>query len=172
LTGSERFDPEDALNRELSTGFVLAFFLCTALFAATVEIDKVALQKRAWIGPPVIGFVEKGHARTVVLSFKNVGAEPADQYFGSAAFFHNDENWQVTAGRLCKSKLLNGDLAVGAAYRLNLQMPSLHAANAPRFLIGCVNYEYLGGSKLHRLEFFAPIIFDRRPTIEHLRAVL
>ena len=160
------------MDRELSPGFIFAFVLCTALFAAIIQIDKANIGKRAWIAPPIIGFVEKGHARTVVLSFKNVGAEPADQYFGSAAFFHNDADWQVTARRLCKSKLLNGDLAVGAAYRLNLQMPSLHAANAPRYLIGCVNYEYLGGSKLHRLEFFAPIIFDRRPTIENVRAVL
>jgi hypothetical protein len=160
------------LDRELSPGFIFAFVLCTALFAAIIEIDKANIGKRAWIAPPVIGFVEKGHARTVVLSFKNVGSEPTNQYFGRAAFFHDDENWQVTARRLCKSKLLNGDLAVGAAYRINLQMPSFQAANAPRFLIGCVNYEYLGGSKLHRLEFFAPIILDRRPTIEHLRAVL
>jgi hypothetical protein len=160
------------LDRDLSLGFMFAFVLCAGLFAAIIQIDKANIGKRAWIAPPVIGFVEKGHARTVVLSFKNVGAEPADQYFGSAAFFHNDENWQLTARRLCKSKLLNGDLAVGAAYRLNLQMPSFRAANAPRYLIGCVNYEYLGSSKLHRLEFFAPIIFDRRPTIEHLRAVL
>jgi hypothetical protein len=160
------------LDRELSPGFIFAFVLCTALFAAMIQIDTANIGKRAWIAPPVIGFVERGHARTVVLSFKNVGAEPADQYFGSAAFFQNDADWQVTARRLCKSKLLNGDLAVGAAYRLNLQMPSFQATNAPRFLIGCVNYEYLGGSKLHRLEFFAPIIFDRRPTIQHLRAVL
>jgi hypothetical protein len=67
---------------------------------------------------------------------RDFGYRSADEYFGSAAFFHNDDNWQVTARRLCKSKLLNGDLAVGAAYRLNLEIPSFSRGECPRYLIG------------------------------------
>ena len=75
------------MDRELSPGFIFAFVLCTALFAAIIQIDKANIGKRAWIAPPVIGFVEKGHARTVVLSFKNVGIRTDQSVFWQGSIF-------------------------------------------------------------------------------------